>query len=475
MKNVFTSFLVIILFVYVKDVPSAQAEIGVVQRQILTLDNFLRQVKQFHPTLDIAELDRRMATAKRLEKQGAFDPRIKMIAGINRYNSSADIGDAQEAFISESTIDFLTRFGVKVSVGGKLAVNDIKTPVSPTGESGEYFSKISIPLFRGSGINQKSADEKSAIFGEQLAAKTYRQSELKLLLNALNQYWNWVAAKKKVEVAEKLLKLAEFRIDAVKERIDAGDLAPINLVEARQEVQKRIERFYGAQRDFQASTYKLALFLWDSEGRINPLPVENQVIEEIPDVVLFTKDRQEAGKLAAQANRPELSILNLSKQMGGVSLRLARNSLLPQIDVFFTAGVETGHNSINGPVTEAGIEFSLPLFQRTGRGKIQQAELTVQKLETLNRLLLQKILLQVEDAVSLINTSYYRFQAEKLELELAQQMEEGERIKFANGDSTLFLVNRRERSAAESNVKLINALIEYHKAVGLFRVVTGDL
>lgn len=475
MKNILTLFLFSIIFAGAMPSRSAPAEGVTESGRILTLDAFLEQVKQFHPTLNIAELDRRVATAKRLEKQGAFDPRINALGGFNRYNSSADIGEAQEAYVSESTFDFLTRYGVKVSTGGKLAANDIKTPVSPTGEGGEYFSKISIPLFRGAGVNPESADEKNAILGEPLAAKTYRQKELNLLLSALNQYWSWVAAQKKVEVAVKLRKLAEFRVDAVKERVNAGDIAAINLVEAQQEVQKRIERFYRAQRDFQASTFKLSLFLWDSEGSINPLPAENQVLEEIPDVVLFTKDRLEAGKLEALANRPEPSIIAISQQMGGVSLRLARNNLLPQIDAFLTPGIETGHDSINGPVILAGIKFSLPLFQRTANGKIRQAELTIDKLEVRKRQLLQEILIQVEDTVSMINTSYYRYQAEKLELELAKQMEEGERIKFKHGDSTLFLVNQRERSTAEANVNLIDAMIEYHKAVGLFRAVTGEL
>lgn len=35
------------------------------------------------------------------------------------------------------------------------------------------------------------------------------------------------------------------------------------------------------------------------------------------------------------------------------------------------------------------------------------------------------------------------------------QIEEGERINFANGDSTLFQVNQRERSTTEANVNII--------------------
>jgi outer membrane protein TolC len=58
------------------------------------------------------------------------------------------------------------------------------------------------------------------------------------------------------------------------------------------------------------------------------------------------------------------------------------------------------------------------------------------------------------------------------EVELAQRLEEGERIKFQLGDSTLFLVNQRERATAEARLKLIEIQAEYEQAAATFRAAT---
>ena len=60
-------------------------------------------------------------------------------------------------------------------------------------------------------------------------------------------------------------------------------------------------------------------------------------------------------------------------------------------------------------------------------------------------------------------------------MKLAKKLEEGEREKFRLGDSTLFLVNSRERSSAEAQMKLIDLKVKYHKAVLIYKAVTAQL
>jgi outer membrane protein len=55
---------------------------------------------------------------------------------------------------------------------------------------------------------------------------------------------------------------------------------------------------------------------------------------------------------------------------------------------------------------------------------------------------------------------------------LARQLEEGERARFDLGDSTLFLVNQRERATAEARVKLIEIQAEYEQSVAAYRAAT---
>jgi outer membrane protein TolC len=84
----------------------------------------------------------------------------------------------------------------------------------------------------------------------------------------------------------------------------------------------------------------------------------------------------------------------------------------------------------------------------------------------------QRITTEVLDAISAINTASIRYRAAQSEVELAVRLEEGERTRFSLGDSTLFLVNQRERATAEARVKLIEIQAEYQQAVATYRVAT---
>ena len=73
--------------------------------------------------------------------------------------------------------------------------------------------------------------------------------------------------------------------------------------------------------------------------------------------------------------------------------------------------------------------------------------------------------MEVDDAWSAIQAAVDRFQATYAEVLLAKQLEDGEHKRFAAGDSTLFLVNQRERATAEAIGRLIDIQLEYQQAL----------
>ncbi|MFN7621620.1 MAG: TolC family protein, partial [Acidobacteriota bacterium] len=116
--------------------------------------------------------------------------------------------------------------------------------------------------------------------------------------------------------------------------------------------------------------------------------------------------------------------------------------------------------------------FSVPLRQRTADGRIAQARLKLEKLALDVANERQRITTEVLDAISAINTATTRYLAALAEVNLARQLEEGERARFDLGDSTLFLVNQRERATAEARVKLIEIQAEYEQSVAAYRAAT---
>lgn len=441
---------------------------------LFLLEDVLLRVQRNHPKLRSADLERRMASAKRLEKQGAFDPVISFDNDTQRYNSYPERGTAKQETLNDLSVGVLTRYGAKVSLNSNFHFGDIKSPASGTGDSGSHFLGLSLPLLRGARINEKAAAERRAMIGEPLANAEFNQYRLALLLRASNSYWDWVTAKQRVIVNQDLLKLAEVRAKQIHERTDAGDLPRIDAVEASQEVQRRQEILFKTHRELQKATISISNYLWNDDGTDVIRPTIDQAPDTLPQPEALTNEDVQEAKIVAIKNRPELVQLALLKDINDIDLNLAKNQLLPIVDLYAGPGIDTGAESI-GPTFKAGVSVVVPLRNRTARGQIEQAKLKLQKLDFDQKALLQQVLLEVDDTVSELNMTYQRYDAANQAYRLAKQLEEGERTRFELGDSTLFLVNQRERSTAEALIKLIDLQAEYQQAAVRLKAVTGQL
>ncbi|NOT59762.1 MAG: TolC family protein [Acidobacteria bacterium] len=434
----------------------------------LLLSDVLQIVGQNHPKLIGASVERQIASAKRLEKQGAFDPVVNFGSDYLQYNSTTTRGKAATTNITGGGIELLTRSGIKVGAGTRFNLGRVKSPLSATGDSGEYFVEFKVPLLRGWRINEKTAAERQALLGEPLAEAEYEITRLDLLLTAATAYWDWVASKQKLIVARDLLELADFRAQAVADRVKAGDLPAIDQAEAEAEVFNRREAFTKAERDLQKSAFKLSLYLWTADGRNAYSPEPEQAPNDFNAPVQFTDTQAIEGEKLALERRPELRALGLNRQITQVDLDLARNQRRPALELSFSPGRDTGFGAI-GTTFKGGLDFTLPLRQRTADGRIGAASFKLTKLELDTRNERQKISTQVFDAVSAINTAYERYRAALQAVTLNERVEAGEREKFRLGDSTLFVVNQRERATAQARIKLIEIQAEYEQAVAAFR------
>ncbi|MCS7079739.1 MAG: TolC family protein [Chloracidobacterium sp.] len=453
--------------------PSAPASSPGSSKPPLLLEQVFRLIEDRHPKLRGSVIERQVATAKRIEKQGAFDPILSISTDYLRYNSSSKRGKVSEAFGVGTEVNFLTRSGIKFFVASNLNLGATKSPLSATGDAGEYLFGLKVPLFRDFRVNAKSIGERQAFLGETQADIAVTQTRLELFRKAADDYWDWVAAKRRLDVARDLLRLAEIRNDAIRQRTIAGDLPPIDAVEAEQEVQRRQAALAKAERDFQKAQFKLSLSLWLDDVTAQPPPDEGSVLDvslQLEPTEVTEAEIQDAIRLALQ-RRPELQAIAVLKDITRLDLDLARNQRRPILDFALAPGRDVGLGGI-GTTLKAGFIFELPLRQRTADGRIAQAQLKLQKLELEERALRQQIITEINDTASAINAAWRRYLATKRELEAAIVLERGENQRFLLGDSSLFLVNQRERATAEARNKLIDVQAEYEQARAALRLAT---
>ena len=88
---------------------------------------------------------------------------------------------------------------------------------------------------------------------------------------------------------------------------------------------------------------------------------------------------------------------------------------------------------------------------------------------------LQRILLEVRDAASAQTGAANRHPSALLSWQLARKLEQAERLRFELGDSTLFLVNQRERQTLLEAVKLLEIQLEYRRGQALLEAASGRL
>ena len=103
-------------------------------------------------------------------------------------------------------------------------------------------------LLRGFMVNEEFAQfQQAEVAGPQAEVKVAQKRQDLDLASAV-QYWDWQVAVKQADVVKRALDVAEERYRMIEGRAKAGAVAPIDVVEAREEVQRRREAAIAAQR-----------------------------------------------------------------------------------------------------------------------------------------------------------------------------------------------------------------------------------
>jgi len=435
----------------------------------LYLKNIIDNILLYHPDINSAQLERDIAQAYFMQTTGAFDPNFNSSANYAHFNSSSSVGQEQDAALVTNKLDWQSPWGPKLSVGHKVLFGDAKTPFAPTGDAGEFFAELKIPLLQNALINTYNLKSNKAKIYTIIADYKYFLTKLKVINAASAAYWKWIASAQILDAEKDLLKIAESQLDFVQKQTDAGNFAAINVVEADRELQRRHARVAVALRQVQEDSLKLASYLWTINGHPMQIPSLAQVPNLIPEPHQIQVSSLLDAKFTALENRFEPKILQSTRKILDLEKSFAKNQLLPMLDASLYQGLEVGSEGI-GPTMQFGLNFGLPLRLRTARGLLKEAQSKIKQMNIQEKQLLQSIFLDIENAYSQIATSYDRFVFSQKEYALAQKLEEGERLRFELGDSTLFLLIQRERMTIESRIDMIKALGDYNYALVNFDI-----
>jgi len=205
---------------------------------ILTPSIFLSAVDNNYPRLDAADSRRRVASARRMEVQGVFDPMIRTLDGYAWMQNTSKFDTLKRVIYNQPSIEVPTRSGISLLGTYRFNPRTSQSPYIETGFIGEFGGGLAVPLLRGFIVNERETNEKLAKIGEPVATQNFSLNRLDILLRASIAYWNWVGAQRKMQVARRLVQLSEFLVSAADKRSSAGDLPRIQVTEAEEDFQR---------------------------------------------------------------------------------------------------------------------------------------------------------------------------------------------------------------------------------------------
>ncbi|HEX4029954.1 MAG TPA: TolC family protein [Terracidiphilus sp.] len=402
------------------------------------------------------------------------------------------------SYTNTDSYDFTYNQGWVTGTSGTLAWNNSRTTNDGFNSySPQLFSNfkatVTQHLLQGAGIWVNNRFVYEARLDRRITDSTFRQQILSTVNQVENIYWVVVSAYEDVQAKEQALDQSTKLDSDTRKQLQIGTMAPLDVVQADSTVATDKQALITSQSNlnYQQLVLKQAIArnLNDPALVAAPIiPTDRVNLDELPE------EKQSPDELTRIAfkNRPELEQAVLAIKKDEITLRGARNALLPTFDVYGFYGGEgiggapnkncsifnmpCGASSssdypdvlstlVDGssPDKGVGFNFQVTLRNRTAQAdqarsliEYRQAEMHLEQLYT-------QIRMQVVAQQYALSNDRAQVRASIAAEDYARQSLDAERKKLNLGASTAasVLLQGRDLAVAENN--LITANLTYAK------------
>ncbi len=435
----------------------------------LRLKQFLQSILAAHPALQSAAFERTIADAEIQSALGGFDPIFRSQYEL-KYEGSQSTPDRINHFSASIEMPLNMLFGPKISAGFDRGIGSSINPEDKTSLTGQGIVGISLPLWSGVATDRRRTNFGKAQLRPLLASANQRFEQNNLLRGAGLQYWNWAEASEQLRVTENVLALALQRATYISARARRGEVAALDSIEALQEVERRRGETLRARRTLEQANIDASVYFWTETGIPRALKQLPQSLPSLPNIdSLQTRTDRER----AMTMRPEIQRLEFTQQSTSLDINLARESQKPLIEAKTQWLYYPG--SSNNDNFKVGFDVMMPLFFRTASAQTELLTISLERTRLQTAQTSRFINAEIDNAISALQRSAERLAAADKETSFAVQMEEGERKRFLAGETSLLIVNLRERAAAEARARMISARADYLRAWVLYLWSIGTI
>ena len=439
-----------------------------------TFPAFVEAVLAHHPVAQQARLVADQARAELRQAWGAFDP--KLMAGWDQKR----FGGTEYFNYFDAELKIPLPIGADVTLAFDRTMGRYFNPDRRTVGNGTFSAGISLPL--GQRI---ITDERRTALKQARAARDAGDAERiailnKLLFSSAKDYGAWYENWRRRAIAQEGEALADFRLRAVRQRVQNGESAPIDTVEALLELQRRQVTRFETEAAFYVATLNLTAYLWDDAGRPSVLPGDAKPVLDGVGRGGIDSLRLDALLALATKRNPDLLKVQAKVQQAEADRLLATQGLIPLAEAKLAGLAERGSDAaffdrerLDGNY-KAALSVSTPLLflKESGKFAATGAKLEFQQFE--RDRLRRDVEYDARVAIFELANLQRLLERQAANVRNARLLRDAEQVRFENGESTLLILNLRERLVLDEAAKLAALEGKVAAARGALALATGD-
>ncbi|QLE03062.1 TolC family protein [Galbibacter sp. BG1] len=436
---------------------------------ILTYEEFMGYLKLYHPLIKQANLKLSTGEANLLRSRGGFDPKITVDYDRKKFKGT------EYYDILNTTFKIPTWYGIEFKATYDQNAGQFLDPSLTVPEDGLYSAGVSFSVLQGFLMNERMATLKKA---KHYLDQTEAERDLlvnTILYEASLAYFDWVLAHNEQEIYASFIDNAKFRLNAIKRSIEEGDKAAIDSTEAKIILQNRQLGLENAKLEARKAALKASNYIW-----INDIPVElteDMAPSNPTDQILETAllNEQIVNNTELLNEHPKLRALDAKLNVLDVERALKANKLLPKLNLEYNF-LNTEFDQFDNYMTsnyKAGVNFSFPLFLRKERGDLKLTKIKIEETDferSSQFVTIQNKIVALQNAITSLQN---QMQISAEVVSNYKTLINAEERKFSIGESSLFLINSREKSLIDAelkqneiNIKFLNSKAELFYTMG---------
>jgi outer membrane protein len=505
--------------------------VDMMDQRSLTLNEAVTLALENNSDIEVTRKNVKIAEFDLSAARGFFQPRLTGTTSYERATTpnvsifSTNPKTTQGSLVGNVGVTgYIPSFGtvLRADVNNqRLTSNNQISILSPQNNASMGFT-LTQPLFRGRRFDQNRRTIEIAKRNLSLTDTQFRQKTIDTIVNVQRAYWDLAYALRNLQVQRDGVKDAKDQQEHNKRLVTEGQLAPIDIVAAETQVANFEQAVYEALNTVSQTENALKNLISPNKNA----KIWSESVTPIDPVDLTAPDTTLKEALdAALANRPELELNQVQKDINAIDRKFYGDQKKPQIDLvasYSSAGIggsqnpnfsspfnrpcepddtacelqqeqqriatqnllgaiggsASTYNDIFGnkyPTYRVGIQFNLPLFgDKTAGAQYGRSLVEGERLETQRAQLEQNIQVDVRNALQAIRTAEARLRSAAIARENSVKQYESEQRKLDAGQTDIYKVLERQTALTAARSAELRAQTELNKSIADLQRATGN-